>query len=80
MKTVVSERGQITVPKRIRDQMGLKPGVELDMQLVRGGFVARKRVERSPWRDAVGVLKRRGGTDSLVDDMRGTPDAAGSRR
>jgi AbrB family looped-hinge helix DNA binding protein len=31
MKTVVSERGQISVPKVIRDRLALKPGTELEM-------------------------------------------------
>jgi AbrB family looped-hinge helix DNA binding protein len=32
MKTVVSERGQISVPKVIRDRLALKPGTELGTQ------------------------------------------------
>lgn len=41
MKTVVSERGQITVPKAVRDQLALPPGTELEVAVVRGGFIAR---------------------------------------
>lgn len=29
----VSEKGQLTLPKRIRDQMGILPGSRLDLQL-----------------------------------------------
>jgi AbrB family looped-hinge helix DNA binding protein len=66
MKTVISERGQITVPKEVRDQLALAPGTELEVAVVRGGFIARKRLSRSAWRDALGVLARSGNSDAIV--------------
>lgn len=77
MKTVVSERGQITVPKPVRDRLSLGPGAELEVEIVRGGFIARKRVSVSPWRGVVGVLGGGGRTDSVVEDLRGKPDGLG---
>jgi antitoxin PrlF len=77
MKTIVSERGQITVPKQIRDRLALVPGTELEIELGRGGFVARKRVAVSPWRAAIGLLRRPGATDKLVNAMRGRVDVPG---
>jgi AbrB family looped-hinge helix DNA binding protein len=73
--TSISEKGQITVPKRIREALALRPGAELHIELIPGGFVARKRVRQSPWRAAVGVLGAPGSTDRLVDRLRGRPDA-----
>jgi AbrB family looped-hinge helix DNA binding protein len=75
MKTTVSEKGQITVPKRVREQLALGPGTELEVELVSGGFVARKRMRQSPWKNVVGILRRRTSTDQLVDKMRGAADA-----
>jgi antitoxin PrlF len=78
MKTVISERGQITVPKAIRDRLGLSPGTTLEMDFATGGFVARKIANHSPWREALGVIRRMGGTDStdkIIDELRGSPDA-----
>ena len=75
MKSVVSERGQITVPKEVRDRLGLVSGTELEFELVRGGFVARKRVERSPWDDVYGVLGQGGSSDEAVTELRGEVDA-----
>lgn len=42
MKTIVSEKGQITIPKAIRDRLGLRPGTILEVEAAEGGLVARK--------------------------------------
>ena len=42
MKTTVSEKGQITIPKRLRDRLGLRPGTILDFEEDRGRLVGRK--------------------------------------
>lgn len=43
MKTIVSEKGQITIPKVVRDRLGIVPGTVLDVQSVEGKIVAVKR-------------------------------------
>jgi AbrB family looped-hinge helix DNA binding protein len=53
MKTVVSEKGQITIPKELRDRLGLDAGVILDFDEERGALVGRKRTTADPiarWR------------------------------
>ncbi len=42
MKTTVSQKGQVTIPKACRDKLGLRPGTVLDFQAVQGQLVARK--------------------------------------
>ena len=42
MTTAVSEKGQITIPKRVRDQLGLRPGTELSFSAVGGKLVGAK--------------------------------------
>jgi AbrB family looped-hinge helix DNA binding protein len=74
MKTVVSERGQITVPKEVRDQLALTPGTELEVEIVRGGFMVRKRITTSPWREVLGVLGKHGRTDPIMAELRGEAD------
>jgi antitoxin PrlF len=32
MKAVVAERGQVTIPKRLRDRLGIRPGTVLEFQ------------------------------------------------
>jgi AbrB family looped-hinge helix DNA binding protein len=74
MKTTVSERGQITVPRKVRSTLALRPGSQLHIELVPGGFLARKKVEQSPWRAVVGMLRAPQDSDRLVDRMRGPAD------
>ena len=39
MKTVVSERGQITLPKSIRNDLGIRAGTVLELSVVDGKIV-----------------------------------------
>jgi AbrB family looped-hinge helix DNA binding protein len=75
MKTVVSEQGQISVPKVIRDRLALKPGTELEMEVVTGGLMVRKKAARSRWKDVFGALGKAERSDKIVEELRGKPDA-----
>src|SRR5207302_11460624 len=44
MKTTVSEKGQVTIPKAVRDKLGLLPGTEIDFEAIGGRLVGRKAV------------------------------------
>jgi len=41
-KATIQERGQVTIPKKIRDRLGLKPGSVLDFREETGRLVAEK--------------------------------------
>jgi antitoxin PrlF len=43
MKTIVSEKGQITIPKAVRDKLGIVAGTVLEVDSVEGKLVAVKR-------------------------------------
>jgi AbrB family looped-hinge helix DNA binding protein len=43
MKTVVSEKGQITIPKAVRDELGINAGTVLEVESVEGKLVAVKK-------------------------------------
>jgi AbrB family looped-hinge helix DNA binding protein len=45
MTTAVSEKGQVTIPKRVRDQLGIRPGTTLTFSAVGGKLVASKAAE-----------------------------------
>jgi AbrB family looped-hinge helix DNA binding protein len=42
MKTRVSEKGQITIPKSVREKLGIRPGTVLEVEAVGGKVVAAK--------------------------------------
>lgn len=72
MNSSISAKGQVTVPKELRDRLGLKAGTAVEFELAEGGVLMRKGHKGQRPVDRVrGVLERRRATDDLVDDMRG---------
>jgi AbrB family looped-hinge helix DNA binding protein len=45
MDATVAERGQITLPKAVRDALGLTKGTKLKVELIDGRIVLRKDVQ-----------------------------------
>jgi antitoxin PrlF len=43
MKSTVSEKGQVTIPKALRDKLGLRAGQVLEFEARGGALVGRKR-------------------------------------
>ena len=43
MKTTVSEKGQITIPKALRDKLGLRPGTVLEFNAIEGKLIGIKK-------------------------------------
>ena len=39
--TTITAKGQITLPKAIRDQLGVRPGTKVEITLIEGGFQGR---------------------------------------
>jgi antitoxin PrlF len=54
MQATVAERGQITLPKEVRDALGLVKGMKLDVHVEGGRIVLRKNVD-----DALSRLRGR---------------------
>jgi antitoxin PrlF len=44
MTATLSEKGQITIPKPVREKLGLLPGAVLEFQALNGKLVASKKV------------------------------------
>ncbi len=53
MKTIISEKGQITIPKLLRDRLGLIPGTVVEFEAREGSLIGHKMVREDPvakWR------------------------------
>lgn len=71
MKAVVAERGQITIPKVLRESLGITPGTTLDFCEENGKLVAQKVELEDPVTRVTGCLTLDGPTDQILDDLRG---------
>ena len=71
MKATVAERGQVTIPKALRDKLGIKPGTVLEFHQRGGKLVAEKVVEDDPIERVRGILGHGLNTDKMIEEMRG---------
>jgi AbrB family looped-hinge helix DNA binding protein len=62
MEATVAERGQITLPKAVRDALGLTKGTKLKVEIEGGRIVMRKDVD-----DAVSRLRGKFKLDGFKD-------------
>jgi antitoxin PrlF len=72
-KTKITTKGQITVPKQVRDRMGLRTGDELEFIEEDGIYRIKKCLPPTPLKKYRGYLKELSGQDpdQVVQDMRG---------
>ncbi len=59
MKSVVSERGQITIPKAIRDRLGLRQGLAIEFEARNGLLIGRKVTPEDPVAAVTGIIASR---------------------
>jgi bifunctional DNA-binding transcriptional regulator/antitoxin component of YhaV-PrlF toxin-antitoxin module len=71
MQAIVAERGQVTIPYRLRQKLGITPKTVLDFHEEHGRLVVEKKVAQSPVRRVMGCLKTKKSTDELIQDLRG---------
>lgn len=55
MKSLVSEKGQTTIPKALRDKLGIEPGCVLDFTAENGRLVAQKVLADDPVQRWIGA-------------------------
>lgn len=73
----VGERGQVTIPKDIREQFGLGAETEVEFHVVGGSILlkkAPKRLNLEKWKGRCGDSFAKGGyssVDEFIEDIRG---------
>ena len=79
MLATVTDKGQVTVPKEIRDQTGIAPGSRLDFE-VQGDGTLRVRVLTRGADTLFGLVHRAGIEPRTIEEMdQGIATAVGAR-
>ncbi|MEE8397493.1 MAG: AbrB/MazE/SpoVT family DNA-binding domain-containing protein [Desulfobacterales bacterium] len=68
----ISERGQLTIPKNLRDRYGLHKDVEISLVASSNGIVIRKQSRiMHPVDKVLGILRKAIDTDQYIEELRG---------
>ncbi len=68
----ISDRGQITIPKRLRDRFGMHRDVEVVITATEQGLLIQKRAAaQHPVERVYGILGSGGNTDEYIEEIRG---------
>ena len=68
----ISERGQITIPKRLRDRFGMSRDVEVEITPTEQGLLIQKRsAAKHPVERISGILDGFVDVDQYIEEIRG---------
>ena len=71
MVSRLTEKGQVTIPKPLRDSLGLEPGQELEFEEREGALIVKSRTPVDPLRQLVGLISDRVDVDAYIEETRG---------
>jgi len=71
MKARVADRGQVTIPKRLRERLGVKPGTVLEFSEEHGRLIAVKTGGVDAVSEVYGCLAKGLNTDAVTTQLRG---------
>lgn len=71
MKVVVSKHGQITIPKILRQKLGIKPGIVLALKVQNASLILVNIEQDDPVNQVYGCLKLYSDTNESVVRLRG---------
>jgi AbrB family looped-hinge helix DNA binding protein len=75
MATKVTQKGQVTIPKPIRDHLGIGPGSKVEFRRAADGVVVIARADATPAKGRfdklVGILGPGPSTDEIMEWTRG---------
>jgi antitoxin PrlF len=73
----LTSKGQVTIPKRMRDHLGLKPGSEIAFTINNRGeivLISKEKRPKSRFDALIGTLNLGMTTDEFMKMIRGDPD------
>lgn len=69
----ITTKGQITIPKAVREKLGLSPGEHILFAEKNEIFIIKKVIRKSPFDKWVGYLKKGkdATSDNIIEELRG---------
>ncbi len=71
MKAKVTSKGQLTLPKPLRDKLGLKTGDNIIIRETSEGYVIEKELDQQRFKKYVGYLNLESNSDKAIEELRG---------
>lgn len=73
----VTEKGQVTIPKEIREELGIQPGDEVTFERTDTGYIVRKEVDESRFEKWRGVADTDESVGDRMAELRGPREGRG---
>lgn len=85
MIATITSKGQITIPLKIRERLGLKTGDQIEFDEDASVLIARRVVDKDAWRSAISEWRQKStaalkghpwenaAASEIIDDLRGGP-------
>ncbi|GAX59575.1 regulators of stationary/sporulation gene expression [Candidatus Scalindua japonica] len=68
----LTSKGQITIPRKVRERLGISTGDKIQFKEKNGIFIIKKSVKESPFDKWIGYLKDKNkNTDTIIEEIRG---------
>ena len=67
----VTSKGQVTIPKELREKIGIGAGTFIEIEETETGYVIRKKVENDPLKKYIGFLNNNKSSDDIIKEIRG---------
>ena len=69
--SILGKNGRVTIPKPLRDRLGIEPGQEIEFEEREGALIVRRRASADPLRRLVGLLPSHIDVDAYLEETRG---------
>jgi len=67
----VTTKGQVTIPKSVRERLGIEPGDEIEFEETEDGYVLRKSAEDNPFEEWRGIAETDETVEERMKELRG---------
>lgn len=69
MVTRLSSKGQLVIPKEIRQELDLRAGTEFEIEVVEGRIVLKPLVDMDEVRHIIAEMRRLVGNENVLEDL-----------